>query len=84
MKLLIALTPVLGAIACAAPAGAQSFQYDSRWYAGVRDNVFALQDRHRARIETLEARRRQRSEAVNAPSAADPKAIPAPIVTPNR
>ena len=40
-------------------ARAQSFQYTAGWFTGVRDNVLALQERQRARIEALQARRAQ-------------------------
>ncbi len=38
-------------------ASAQPFVYDARWFTGVRDNVFTIQDRQRARIDAIERRR---------------------------
>ena len=70
MKPLFALL-IPAALAAAAPASGQTFQYDTRWYVGVRENVLALQDRHRARIEALETRRKRRGELA---------AVPAPLV----
>lgn len=84
MKFNLAILPLFAVIVGATSAGAQTFQYDSRWYAGVRENVLELQDRHRARIEALEARRRQKVEQVSASSAVNPKTNPAPIATPDR
>jgi len=84
MKSRFALLPVFAAIAVAASAHAQTFQYDARWYAGVRDNVLELQDRHRARIEALEARRRPKPEPVSVSTVVSPRPTAAPMATPNR
>ena len=63
MKFTIAMLPLFAFAVGAPPARAQNFQYNARWYVGVRENVLALQDRHRARIEALEARHRRRDGA---------------------
>ena len=61
-------------------ARAQSFQYTAGWFTATRDNVLVLQERQRARIEAIEARRAQERAKLAAARAPVMAGEPAPTV----